>query len=357
MKILYRNKILINGLFPMKNYSIDGYKEKTATYDESNLDMKKNNNIFYLGGYLLFSLYSPINEKEKYYEYFENDNLFELEIPDDIYNDDYKRQKIILSRLIERVRLLEKKLRLISNMKIGLPIFEENIYDKNKKFLMNIGYICNKSSLLKIHNYDEEQKKIVLRRLSTIHMSDNAILKLEEKNNRFKRALMFFNESFLYDNKSISFTLLFSSLESLFNFNVEGEKITDIVSEYTSKIFFLTPKKTKEFKYKIIDYYDKRSRFIHGDEPIIINDKIEFNFREIVRKVLLIYWNISIVYDIYNSKELRKLLDNINRTNLDFQVQLFIKYLDKDGKEYRKLYENIRKDLLASNTNILESNY
>lgn len=32
MKLLYKNKILISGLFPMKNYKIDGYVEKTGIF-------------------------------------------------------------------------------------------------------------------------------------------------------------------------------------------------------------------------------------------------------------------------------------------------------------------------------------
>ena len=33
MKLFYRTKILISGIFPMKNFKIDGYTGKTGVYN------------------------------------------------------------------------------------------------------------------------------------------------------------------------------------------------------------------------------------------------------------------------------------------------------------------------------------
>ena len=80
MKLYYKNKILINGLYPMVDYKIDGYLQKTGIYDESALNLEHEDIAFYCGGHLLQAMYSVKNKKGAYYEYFENDELFEIEV-------------------------------------------------------------------------------------------------------------------------------------------------------------------------------------------------------------------------------------------------------------------------------------
>lgn len=64
MKTYYKNKILINRLFPMIDYKIDGYIEKTGEYDKNIINMKYPDSIFYTSGHLFSSVYSP-KEKDK----------------------------------------------------------------------------------------------------------------------------------------------------------------------------------------------------------------------------------------------------------------------------------------------------
>lgn len=350
MKTYYKNKILINGLFPMVKYKIDGYIEKTGKYDENIVDINHPDSIFYRNGHLSFSTYSPKDKDGIFYEYFENDELFELDVDEETFKDNYKLQKFYLKKIIEQVSRLELKLRLITNLNIGLPIFKVTIYDKNKDVITYAGYSTAQSSNLMIWDYNDKLKELLGKRLE-INISDKALLELEEKNDRFKRAMSFYNSSFLPIDKSIRFVLLFSALEALFNLNEEDKIITDEISRYASKIQFLSSKKEKNMYYKIADYYDIRSTYIHGNNPRPITTENEFDLREIVRKVLIIYWYISLNNMINNSEEMKMFLNRITQKNLSLGTQMFIKCIFT--LNYRETYKEISNKLSKGDTNIL----
>ena len=64
------------------------------------------------------------------------------------------------------------------------------------------------------------------------------------------------------------------------------------------------------------DYYGKRNFFIHGNNPIKIHNSDEYKLREIVRKILLVYWMIMVTEKIESPKDIKKYLDeNQNEMN------------------------------------------
>ncbi len=81
MKLLYKNKILISGIFPLKNYKVDGYIEKTGVFDNKMINTDDPEQIFYSAGHLLNSdkfglLYGKIRDN------FLNGNLHVLSSED-----------------------------------------------------------------------------------------------------------------------------------------------------------------------------------------------------------------------------------------------------------------------------------
>lgn len=82
-----------------------------------------------------------------------------------------------------------------------------------------------------------------------------------------------------------------------------------------------------------------------------INEEIEFNLREIVRKVLLIYWSISQSIFIKEPKDVLAYLDENDRNTINLQLQIFIKMLDV--KEYSEFYNEVREKLLSGRRNIM----
>ena len=350
LKIYYKNKILICGIFPMVNFNIDGYTQKTGKYDENIINADNDDFIFYSGGYLIHASYSCKEKKGTFFEYFENDELFEYEVPDDLIDNKYEIQKLMLLETEKKIRFLEKKLRLLTGFGISLPIYKTTLYDSDKKLYTYVGNINWQITNLTVDDYTLKMKRLLSERLNST-LSDSTLQELEENNVRFKRALSFYNDSFVSFDIGVRFILLFSTLEALFN--LDGEDITNSVSKYTSKILFLPKNKAKSAKWKIITYYKARSDYIHGNECIDIDEEKEQNLREYVREVLLIYWNISTVYGIIDASEIKDLLDKTDTNNLALQVQLFIKYLRTAPKDYRQLYKKIRTNFLNQNYDIL----
>lgn len=346
MKVLYKNKILINGLFPMVNFNIDGYKQKTGKYDETIINTENEDFIFYSAGYLVQSMYSVKDKTGSFYEYFENEEFFEIEVAQ--IEDKKELEEELLEKISLKVQLLEKKLRLITNLKIGLPIFKAVVYDENREFITFVGEMFAQSSLSFIFNYDEKMKELLQNRLK-FSISDESLLELESKNLRYQRAITFFLESFVPVNRGVRFTLLFSALESLFNIN--GESATETVAKYSSKILFLNPKGSNKIKMKIKDYYDIRSLYIHGNEPRPITEKNEFDLRELVREILIIYWYISTTYKIYDASKMLDYLDQNNQKTLEVIIQIFIKTLHVT--DYDSFYSKICCKLIQGQTDII----
>lgn len=115
---------------------------------------------------------------------------------------------------------------------------------------------------------------------------------------------------------------MFSALESLFN--ISGDEVTKEVSTYSSNILFLSSKERSKSKWKISTYYNIRSRYIHGNDGYQLTKKQESELRDYVREILLIYWNISMAYNIYDPQNIKELINSTKITNLDIQVQHLI---------------------------------
>ena len=349
MKLFYKNKILISGIFPLNNYKIDGYIEKTGILDNKMMNTNDPEQIFYLSGHLINSCYQCVGKEDVNYEFFESEGLVEYEVDDGLSKDGI--QTLFLEEQTQNIELLEEKIRLLTGLAITLPVFLTTIY-KDDLFYTCIGHITQNITNLKVHDYDDAMIQTLQNRLC-LHIADSTITELKENNQRYKRALSFYNNSFNSSDIGVRFTLLFSSLETLFN--ITAENITDEVSRYASKILFLNKRKSKSSKWKIINYYDIRSRYIHGNDGFKITKEIEHNLREYVREILLIYWCISTIYNITDAQEIKNMLDNIDHDTIDINVQLFVKYLRTDPDKFGLLYSKIRDNFLNGNLHVLSN--
>lgn len=349
MKIYYKTKILINGLFPMENYSIDGFVQKTGLYDESVINTETEDFIFYASGYLLIGAYSCKGKEGTFYEYFESNDFFELEIEEGKNVDEI--QKYVLDNQTKKISTLQKKLRLITGYAISLPVFKTTIYKENKEFLTYTGYINHESGNLKVRDYTEDMKVTLTDRLK-YYITDEALTNLETKNQGFKRALSFYTDSFNQLSNCTRFILLISALEALFNLN--GKSVKHNVSKYTSKILFLSKDKENKAKRIIKRYYNLRSNYIHGSEVRITIEDVNI-LSTIVREVLLIYWNISLVYMKYKTTEIKNILETYSCDSIDVRLQLFIKYSRTKPEKYEELYNKVRANFLKQDYNVLSN--
>lgn len=231
-------------------------------------------------------------------------------------------------------------------MTIGLPVVKVILYDEQEIYIHKAGYWATHVSQFNILDYDDKLKKLIKRRLR-INISSKSIVDIENKNDRYKRAINFYNNSFLISDIGVQFTLLFSSIEALFNLN--GKNIKKTISKYTSKILFLDTVKENLYYKKIKDFYNKRSKYIHGNiSPVITNEDM-FDLREIVREILLIYWYLSLTLKIPNAKDMLLYLDNHNHANIGLQPQIFIKSLHM--QDYKTFYNEVKSGLLNKKLN------
>ena len=336
MKIYYKIKIITTGLFPMTNFTFDRYIQIKEKIDESIINTKSPKSIFYIENNLINSSFSIRNKAGVWNLYLENKGLFELEIPIEIENSeticDY-----VLDDAFDRVQRLEFKLRLLTNLNITFPSFKITIYDHNKKKFRICGMINNNTNYMNVNDYDNNFKKILQERIK-LKITDEELNKLKE-NNRLNRALTFYNNSFSPKNVEVRFVLLFSSLEALFNLK-HDEIITQEISNYSSKILFQHSKNEKKLKMKLIDYYDIRSCYIHGNSPRPITQKNEIDLKEIVRKVLLMYIKISVIYNISKSEDMKKFLNNITIDKLNKNVKNFADYLN--NSDLKSIKQNLK---------------
>ena len=350
MILYYKTKILISGLFPMVNFRIDGFIEKTALYNENMIDINNPDYIFYSSGHLLHSMYACREKEGSYYEYFENEGMIKYEVDDEISRVDVEKK--ILNEQFIKVNLLQKKIRLLTGIGITLPVFKTTIYNDKGEFYTYVGGVNWEVSRIAVSDYDAELKTKLEQRLH-LYILDSTITNLENKNMRYKRALNFYLQSFESQDIGIRFTLLFSALETLFN--ISGNEVTKEVSTYSSNILFLSSKERSKSKWKISTYYNIRSRYIHGNDGYQLTKKQESELRDYVREILLIYWNISMVYNIYDPQNIKELINSTKITNLDIQVQLFIKYMRIPYSKYSELYSQIRSEFLNKNYSVLSN--
>lgn len=331
---------LVQGLFPLDAYTIDSFELQTIETNEEALEDILNSDPLYAPLHLIKASFQEKGAKKSHYLILACSN-YPLEVQSNSENLDeeyIKRQ--ITNKIFNLREHLEKELKLITNIDIALPVVVAKSIDEEFEAISTClfsGY----SSSISISQYDEQLKKMLSHRLSR-RISIESLEKSGLKNSRFKRALEFYFNSFMASNTSVSFTLLFSSLEALFN--LESDKITETIASSTSKIMFVDERVEKKIKYKMKDYYDRRSSYIHGNEPKEITEKRQFDLREIVRKVILIYWQISMTENIFDSKKILEFINDNKLTDLNLSLQLFIKHLE-DG-EYKDMYDDML-DIIA----------
>lgn len=350
MKLFYKTKALACGMYPMIDFKINGFILKSEKYDESKTDPNHPDYIFYSTGHLLKSVYGCEEKEGGYYECFESKEMIETDVDDTLTKEEIMKK--IFHEQFEKIILLERKLRLITGIGITLPVVEVSLFDEKGDL-----YSCKTDTTWKVSNIEvkdyDNDLKFKLSHNTQLSIIGDAIKDLEDKNIRFRRALDFYVDSFDSSNIGVRFTLLFSALESLFNIGKEG--ITKEISNYSSRILFLSSDEKRSVRNKIYDFYDKRSCYIHGNSADGLTADDESELRSYVREILIIYWDISITYEIYDPLEIKALIDCTDRKNLNLQSQVFIKYLRTPAEEYEELYNQVREEFNNGNRFILSN--
>lgn len=335
-EITLRVEFLVQGLFPMEAFTFHNFELQTIKTDEELFEGILKDNPLYAPQHLMNATFQEGRAQNSRFLSLTNSN-YTLEID---HNQDNWDKEQVNKYVQEKLRLLrdslERELKLITNIDIALPVAIAKASNTEEFGSIFVGLISGHNSSMKVFQYTEKRKDLLSRRLSR-GISMDSLDELGDKNSRFERALEFYFSSFVTSNKSISFTLLFSSLEALFN--LTGKRVTHSIASATSKILFVDEAEEKNLYGKIKDFYDKRSFYIHGNEPKDITEEIEFELREIVRKAILIYWQISLTENLEDSRKLVKFIEENKQNDLNLPLKLFIKHLE--DKDYKDLYNDM----------------
>lgn len=324
MKLCLKFKVLMNGMFPIEPVVIDEFVRKTGCFDESIYSREKikdDDFPFYLNSPMVKCVYQAEGEKDKRYEFFENDEELIIEIENDSNKD--LIQKTVLEYADEKISWLEKRIRLVTNMPIGILAYRVLVYDENKEIITKVYNFLAKQTSLRQRDYTEKMKKQLANRLR-LGITKEGWQNIEKNNSRFAKATTFYIESFYIADQGVRFVLLMTALEALFN--TDRSDIKKTVAKYSTKMMFVSKMEEKQNIDKIENLYKKRSKYVHGNSAIDISDEDEKSLREIVRVVLIMYWIVSMANNIKSSKEMKRYLMDDNK-KVDMAIQIFRKHL------------------------------
>lgn len=324
-KIYVKYKILVNGFCPLNDFKIDGFSLLTSNFEEDifhyECDPTKDGMDFNLNYYL----YSCVTSFEtKSFRYFSSDDFFEVNVSNKVVINVKNARKYLEKKneVVERVKDLEMKLRLIFNIPLLFQVIAIEFYNENKEYCCTM--LGNKQmSLWNRLDYPISHEEIANN--SRFGFDLNAMKNVN--NDRFKRALEFYNDSFESDKISIRFILIFSCLEAIFN--LDSEEITSKLSRYTAKLLSECNKESYDEIYSDIGrLYEKRSKYVHGSSNNVITNDDELLLRRYARKVLIIYWQI-IFFGGKTSKQVLKFLDG--KEDFDIMTKMMITAINANG--------------------------
>lgn len=317
-------KILAHG-FPatVNKFQLDDFDLKSETIHEKEITNSLEKDSFNTTGYITTCSYKLDNDNSLYYNFFENHNFIEMNVPNDKTKSKASLgEHVLKSQFVQDIVCdLEKKMRLVFNLRIIFPIYKVFIFDENEN---QITYIINYKDFpanIGLFQFDTE----TFEKNSHFNFNLKSIKLLEKKNIRFSRAMDLFTHSFDPSNVSLRFLMLFSTLESLFI--TSKTDVTKNLAICVSKILLYDNTYEEEKIYqRIKELYKFRSKYVHGKNTEITVE-LEKELRNYVRQVLIIYWMIS-----QNSKYTSNTIISTLKSNgkIDLQVKLTAKYLRAD---------------------------
>ena len=343
-KIFAKCKCLVSGFPAVKGiYKISNFK---LCYLKIDIEKMVKNDVmkeFNLNGFLLFCQY-VLEDNCHYVNYFENIDFIPVEITDDDYEKIKKREFINIKQydcLLNEIKTLERKIKLELNIPIAIHVACVELFDENYNLTNFYNLLFDKPFWFRLNEVDNS-----FNNNSRFHLNFDLVNELD--NERIKRALDFFYDSFDSSKIEIRYVLLFTSLESLFN--LDGKDISKNISNYVAKIMTLFDVE----KYDIIfsnmkNLYNIRSKYIHGNSGANITAENEKELREIVRKVLIFYYLIY-TKKKFSNKEMLSYLNNIEKIELDERLVLKTLQAKDFAEQQLGLIEELEKNIILPNS-------
>lgn len=329
IKIKY--EILLSG-FPGidKTFQFHEFTLKSEKINEEKLIELTQSKDFNTGLFISYCLLTD-EQGSAFYNYFENEEFIELEISNKCI---LKQEKIPslcqkYPSIINKATNLFPELRIIFNVPVTTPVIKISFYNSEEEYIGQLVHINSVSFWNRMSLIDPDE----FANNSRFHINLEHFKMIA--NDRYKRAMDFYDDSFESGKVETRFTMLISALESLFNYRLtSNDSITKKVSSSCANLLSIfTPEKYEENYIKIKKIYNIRSRYLHGDKNTITL-KDEKELRKIVR-IILIFYSIVINEKNYTIQEM---LDYVNNPSaIELQHKLLLRGLFATSFEEQQL--------------------
>ena len=339
-------EILVSGIYPVeRTFKKCGFELVQKAFDDKVLTQLSEKGAIYLSPFMGYCCYPDSGGKPVYLTFRKVEDI-EIDYGNNKeYDVATTNRNLKVLNLFDAVETLEKTMVLEVNNDIKFPITVIKAYDSNGKFVTLLADFkkLNVPSLLsndQVHAL--ERMKRQNNRLSS-GISYEGINELAGKNNYFKNALAMYHSSFSVSDYKVGFVLLITALEALVSLSTYAkveqcetcnQKLYTIRRSVSENVGAILMDQDGAICRRMKKLYDKRSKFLHdGIQDISAQEEQEI--QEYVRKVLLMYWCVSMRKDTYVHKDIMSEV-NGNAYKEDVLYQNFLTGLDNTTFEEKR---------------------
>lgn len=344
-KLRLEYEILVSGIYPFKgHFEKNGFKIVEKVINDQIVKHLSRESVIYLSPFIGMCCYSN-NDNDTVYLTFQKEEEIQIDYGEKKeYDVEFTNSYIEDLNLFEKVNMLEKTLVLEVNNDIKFPIKMVKVYNLDGELVTILGDFMKLNVPCLLSEDQEKVFEVMKRQNNRLNsgISYEKVAELAQNNKFFKNALSMYHASFSVSDHNVGFTLLVISLESLLGLSTYSKPerceccnqikfaITSTISQNVSTILM---DQDGVIENRMKKLYRVRSKFVH--EGIEIKKQEEQEMQEYVRKVLLMYWFVSMHQTTYNHKDIIKEIQSAEyKENLMYQS--FLTKLDNTSFDEKR---------------------
>ena len=350
-------EILVSGIYPFTGkLEKCGFTMTKNIVDENLFNSLAKESIIYLSPFLGICQYPDENGTPVYLT-FRKEEFVEIDYRNvKEYDVGFTNKFLEKLNLFELIENLEKTMILEVNNDIKFPAKVVKVYDLDGNFVTMFADFMRLNVPCLISNDSTKVLEAMKRQNNRLNfgVTYDKVIELSNNNKCFKNALSMYHSSFDVSDHQVGFTLLVIALESLLGLstyekvercemcNQDKHKVTTTISQNVSLILM---DKDDTIKDRMKKLYNVRSRFVHDGKEVLKQEEQEI--QEYVRKVLLMYWFVSMNKSTYEHTKIITEMQSIQyRDNMLYKCFLTgldnTSFKEKHDKMLSDISENIR---------------